>query len=108
MVKLPGPTLKVLDLLNKKGSLTPNQIQADIPEFKPKDIKYALRRLREKGVLIKIPNLIDMRRVYYRLASQDEFLNALSKIKSEELKLYQDVIGGAYATEIIHQTEIKI
>ena len=63
-----------------------------MPHFEKKDIKYALRRLREKGIIVRVPNLFDMRRVYYRVATQDEFQEVSVHMKSNEVEFYQAIM----------------
>lgn len=92
MVKLPKPTNEILDLFKEQESLTPNQINTSLPHFERKDIKYALRRLREKGIIVRVPNLFDMRRVYYRVATQDEFQSVSISMKSNEIEFYQAIM----------------
>ena len=92
MVKLPKPTNEILELFKSQESLTPNQINSALPHFEKKDIKYALRRLREKGIIVRVPNLFDMRRVYYRVATQDEFQEVSISMKSNEVEFYQAIM----------------
>lgn len=107
MVKFPKPTAKILELLLDENTLTPDQIYETLPEFLKKDIKYSLRRLREKGVIKKLPNLHDMRRVYYRLATLDEFATSLSKLKDDELEIYKSIIRGEYVdVELFYEASI--
>jgi repressor of nif and glnA expression len=76
---LPEPALEIIALLAKEnsGSLSSKEISKLLNDAYPnKAIKYALRRLLENKVIYRVPNLLDMRSVYYRLATQDE----LSKI----------------------------
>lgn len=95
MVKIPTPTFEILNLLaDTSAEMTPSQIQKALPTFSPKDTKYALRRLREKGVIKQIPNLLDMRRVYYRLATPDELNESAELMKEEELELYVSAMEG--------------
>ena len=92
MLKLPKPTNEILDLFKHQESLTPNQINTALPHFDTKDIKYASRRLREKGIIVRVPNLFDMRRVYYRVATQDEFQEVSVSMKSNEIEFYQTIM----------------
>ncbi len=108
MVKLPKPTNEILKLFKNQESLTPSQINISLPQFERKDIKYALRRLREKGIIVRIPNLFDMRRVYYRVATQDEFTEVSEGLKVNEIEFYQSILDTLLFTipnEI--ETELK-
>ncbi|MHA2251421.1 MAG: MarR family transcriptional regulator [Candidatus Kariarchaeaceae archaeon] len=95
MPKIPLPTFQILQMLKADETLTPKQIQIELLDYSPKDIKYALRRLREKGVIKKIPNLVDMRRVFYRLATIDELSESVSLMKLEEYQFYLTIITGS-------------
>lgn len=95
MAKIPLPTLQILQMLKQEETLTPKHIQEKLPEYSPKDIKYALRRLREKSIIKRIPNLIDMRRVFYRLSTVDEFNYSLSVLKPGEYNFYLSIISGS-------------
>lgn len=98
MVKLPKPTNEILKLFKNQDSLTPSQINTSLPVFERKDIKYALRRLREKGIIVRIPNLFDMRRVYYRVATQDEFTEMSEDLKINEVEFYQSILDNLLFT----------
>lgn len=93
---MPKPTFDILKLFSDEESFTPSQLQEKLPQFEKKDIKYALRRLREKGVIVRIPNLFDMRRVYYRLATHDEFIDQTSELKLNEITFYQSLMEGTH------------
>lgn len=92
MVKLPKPTNEILELFKNQESLTPKQISSALTHFEKKDIKYALRRLREKGIIVRVPNLFDMRRVYYRVATQDEFQAVSVSMNAHEVEFFQAIM----------------
>jgi len=98
MVKIPKPTLSILKLLRDQDLLTPTQIQRSLPMYQAKDIKYAIRRLREKGIIVKIPDLTDMRKVMYRIATIDEY--NYEKLRPQELEFYKPIIENNYNQEI--------
>ena len=86
---LPYPALEILKILAKHGSLTAKEIQEHLgKDVEPKAIKYALRRLLENKVIYRVPNLLDMRSVYYRTATREELsdlANALSPEITEQI-----------------------
>ena len=89
MAKLPKPTEEILELMATNGEpMTPAQIQKSLKRYNTKDIKYALRRLREKKIIRQMPNLLDMRRVYYRLITRDEINEVLAGLSEDELQVY--------------------
>lgn len=83
---LPEPALEIVTLLAKEntGSLSSKEIAKLLNhEYPPKAIKYALRRLLENKVIHRVPNLLDMRSVYYRLATADEFSQIAPHLSEE-------------------------
>ena len=83
--------LKILRLLGEGDSKTPSQIIVKLPEHSKKDIKYSIRRLREKGLIKVIPNLLDMRRVFYQLSEPTEVSFEGVKVKQEGLSLFMEL-----------------
>ena len=67
MKKLPESGKPIVQLLEKEGPLTQKEIisRLNIPT---RTIRYGIRRLMEKGFIRKLPNLKDMRSVYYYLS----------------------------------------
>ncbi len=95
-MKLPKPTIEILDLMARNGSpMTPSQIQKSIGKYSAKDIKYALRRLREKKIIRQRPNLMDMRRVYYRLITRDEVGEIISDLSEDEVRIFSPIFTGS-------------
>ncbi len=81
---LPYPALEILKILSKHGSLTAKEIQEYLGEdVEPKAIKYALRRLLENKVIYRVPNLLDMRSVYYRTATREELSELVNDLSPE-------------------------
>ncbi|MDH5402488.1 MAG: hypothetical protein OEZ01_00460 [Candidatus Heimdallarchaeota archaeon] len=80
--------IEILRLLQQNDSMYPDQLFKILYIYTQKDIKYAIRKLREKGLIYKIPNLIDMRRVYYRISTRDEFSRIANRLNLEEISLY--------------------
>ncbi|MCY3413890.1 MAG: helix-turn-helix transcriptional regulator [Candidatus Heimdallarchaeota archaeon] len=98
-MKLPRPTNEILSLMSNNASpMTPSDIRAALPHYSAKDIKYALRRLREKGIIRQKPNLLDMRRVYYRLINPDEISEIMSVLSPDEIETFTPLFTGALAT----------
>jgi len=73
MRKAPISTYEILELFKNQVSLTFGQIKASLPKIEIKNIRYALRYLKNKGIIMRKANLLDMRRVFYRIATQDEY-----------------------------------
>lgn len=96
LIKLPQVTDELLRLFKDKKSLTQTEITKSIPNAELKDIKYALRRLREKGVIKRVPNLKDMRRIYYQVATRDEFIMSSHILTNEEISFFQEILGDLF------------
>ncbi len=65
MRKAPIYTNEILKLLKNQGSLTLVEIKTSLPAIEVKYIQYALRYLKNKGIIMRKPNLLDMRRAFY-------------------------------------------
>ena len=95
MSKLPKPSMSILKVMaTNTEPMTPGQIQKALSNFSVKDIKYALRRLREKRIIKQIPNLLDMRRVYYRLITQDEIRDVVALLSEDEVQIFTPLFTG--------------
>jgi hypothetical protein len=81
--KLPPQAEEIIIVLSKHDSLRLEEIQDMIPELNEKTLRYAMRRLLENGVVKRIPNLLDMRSVSYRIATPDEFARVLPDLSTK-------------------------
>ncbi len=107
MPKIPAPTQDILHLLAiHQEPLTLKQIQSQLQEYPLKDVKYALRRLREKGIIKSESNLLDMRRVFYRIATNDEISMVINNLKREELELYLSIIESPVINDEVLSTMV--
>ncbi len=61
---LPISALIVLDKLATKGPMTPKQIRSEVT-LSPRSVSDALRRLTDKQICKRTPNLLDMRQPIY-------------------------------------------
>jgi DNA-binding Lrp family transcriptional regulator len=77
---LPPAAEEIIFLLAKHASLTLEEIMDTIGETSEKTLRYAMRRLLENKVVKRIPNLLDMRSVSYRLASPDEISEVIHEL----------------------------
>ncbi len=81
---LPYPALEIVSILSKAGNLTAKEIQERLgDDVESKAVKYALRRLLENHVIFRVPNLLDMRSVFYRAASADELSQLANELSPE-------------------------
>ena len=59
--RLPKGSIEVIDLLGDKGALTQKEIIDSLKETKPRAIRYTVRQLLERTVLVNRANFEDMR-----------------------------------------------
>jgi DNA-binding MarR family transcriptional regulator len=65
MNSLPQSQKIVLEILGTGGEMTHKEISAKM-NYSPRTVRYALKKLREKKLLIKKMNLQDMRQIIYQ------------------------------------------
>ena len=59
--RLPKGSLEVIDLLGEKGALTQKEIIDSLMETKPRAIRYTVRQLLDRTILVNRANFEDMR-----------------------------------------------
>lgn len=59
--RLPKGSLDVIGLLEEKGALTQKEIIDSLKETKPRAIRYTVRQLLDRTVLVNRANFEDMR-----------------------------------------------
>jgi len=59
--RLPKGSFEVLDLLKEKGALTQKEIIDSLKETKPRAIRYTVRQLLDRTILVNRANFEDMR-----------------------------------------------
>lgn len=69
--------------------MTQEDIKNSLTVDAQKSIRYAIRRLLENGIIFRVPNLLDMRSVSYRLATPSELSQAFERLSN---KVFQDVL----------------
>lgn len=65
-----SPHMVLVHLFNH-GRKSIRQLSQEL-ELPVRTVKYAVRRLLEKDYLVSIPNLFDMRSVFYQIKREDE------------------------------------
>lgn len=65
---LPPSSLKVYNILQTHKKMTFQEITSQTT-YSTRTIRYALRELREAGLVGQIPNMTDLRRCYYFIHS---------------------------------------
>lgn len=71
--------------------MTQEEIKNSLSLSSQKSIRYAIRRLLENAIIHRVPNLLDMRSVSYRLATPSELTTAFGKLSD---KVFQDVVAA--------------
>lgn len=82
-VKLPEAAIPLLRYLQDNGSKS----QKDLIEalgLPIRTVRYSIRRLLEKKLIDKVPNLSDMRSVYYKISQE---IIDLEQVITDELNL---------------------
>ncbi len=64
--KLPKSSKKLITALAEASPLTQKELITKV-SMPAKTVRYALKRLAEEGIISEIPNLEDMRSVFYTL-----------------------------------------
>ena len=100
MIKLPKSADEILNLFRDQKPWTQYEIENSLPDFQKEDIKYSLRKLNEKGIVVKIPNLKDMRRISYRIATQDEMSEIFELKKIPNIQFYKNLLDSYYKTSL--------
>ena len=59
--RLPKGSIEVIDLLGEKGALTQKEIIDSLKETKPRAVRYTVRQLLERAILVNRANFEDMR-----------------------------------------------
>ncbi|OLS21644.1 MAG: hypothetical protein HeimC2_32740 [Candidatus Heimdallarchaeota archaeon LC_2] len=95
MYTLSRVTDEVLSLFKNQRPWTQEEISSSLPNSQIKDVKYSLRQLRRKGIITQTPNILDMRRVFYRISTQDEFYESCKNMNSVEIRFYQSILNSA-------------
>ena len=67
-IKVPKSAKPILYLLNEHGVLTQKEL-LQLLNLPPKTARYALKRLKEEGIIQSVPDLMDMRSQKYRIST---------------------------------------
>ncbi|MHA1222514.1 MAG: hypothetical protein ACTSSG_03155 [Candidatus Heimdallarchaeaceae archaeon] len=59
--RLPKGSLEVIQLLEEKGALTQKEIIENFMEKKPRAVRYTVRQLLDRAILVNRANFDDMR-----------------------------------------------
>ncbi len=84
-----------MTLLIIEGPMTPKQIEDALPHVNKDQTRYALRRLIESKIIRRIPNLLDMRSVYFRIATEQEIEEIKPNLSRRIQKLISDAVSDA-------------
>ena len=96
ITRLPEPSREIMVLLIQEGILSPKEIEEHIDA--PFDaIRYALRRLIESGIIKRVPNLLDMRSVYYRMSTETELREIEDQLSRNVKRIINEALEEAVA-----------
>ncbi|MHA2252961.1 MAG: winged helix DNA-binding protein [Candidatus Kariarchaeaceae archaeon] len=84
-VKLPEKAIPLLKFLEVNGPKTQRDL-IDTLSLPTRTVRYSIRRLLERGLIKKVPNLKDMRSVFYHISPSVIDIQAIIE---EELRLLQ-------------------
>ena len=70
MKTLPQSQKMVLEILGTGGAMTHKEIARKV-NYSPRTVRYALKKLKEKKLLIQKMNLQDMRQIIYQYRLQE-------------------------------------
>ncbi|MGQ4833129.1 MAG: winged helix-turn-helix transcriptional regulator [Candidatus Asgardarchaeia archaeon] len=59
----------VLNILRESQSPLSSIEIAEKTQFSARTVRYILKKLQKKGIVKKIPNLLDMRRCFYKIST---------------------------------------
>jgi len=85
--RLPKGSLEVIGLLEEKGALTQKEIIDSLKQTKPRAVRYTVRQLLDRTVLINRANFEDMRSSLIGINPEMEnnLRDLISRQKSEEV-----------------------
>ena len=81
--KLPDAAIPLLRYLQDSGKKTQRQLINSL-NLPTRTVRYSIRRLLERGLIKKVPNLKDMRSVYYLI---DSSVLDVEQVIAEELRV---------------------
>ncbi len=80
-LRLPKGSIDIIKALENRGGLTQIQLIDTLNDKKPRAIRYTIRTLLEKGLIIKRPNFEDMRSsIIYINDKMQDFIFKLLRI----------------------------
>ncbi|MCH8908485.1 MAG: winged helix-turn-helix transcriptional regulator [Candidatus Heimdallarchaeota archaeon] len=82
-IKLPEKAIPLLRYLDEHGPLTQKELINTL-SLPVRTVRYSIRRLLEKGLIKKVPNLKDMRSIFYHISPEVADVEA---VISEELAI---------------------
>lgn len=68
-IRLPIKAIPLLRYLEEHGPKTQKEL-IEILNLPVRTVRYSIRRLLERGLIRKVPNLKDMRSVFYHIAPE--------------------------------------
>jgi Fe2+ or Zn2+ uptake regulation protein len=84
--RLPKGSLEVIELLEEKGALTQKEIIESLKQTKPRAVRYTVRQLLDRTVLINRANFEDMRSALIGInpEMENDLKDLIDRQKSQE------------------------
>lgn len=80
---------QILKEFNETPRISTHYLLEKLAKHSKQKIQSRLRRLLKNGMIKPVPNVTDMRRVFYRLATLEEYYSTNSNVSDDELRLLQ-------------------
>lgn len=85
-IRLPEKSIPLLRFLEEHGPRTQRDLIESL-NLPTRTVRYSIRRLLERGLIKKVPNLRDMRSVYYHISPE---VVDVEQVIAEEQRLAQN------------------
>ncbi|MHA2098602.1 MAG: winged helix DNA-binding protein [Candidatus Kariarchaeaceae archaeon] len=86
-VRLPEKAIPLLRFLEEHGPKTQREL-IEALNLPTRTVRYSIRRLLERGLIMKVPNLKDMRSVFYHISPE---VADVEVIIAEEQRIAQNL-----------------
>ncbi len=93
-IRVPKSAKPILYLLNEHGVLTQKEILSMI-NLPAKTARYAIKRLKEEGIIVSVPDLMDMRSQKYRISTE-----------IQNLEEFETLIRDAIEYSMVNQNKL--
>lgn len=103
---LPKHSVDIINLLLEEDLLTQKAIIDRLPEKNPRSIRYSVRQLVDKSILIRQANFSDMRQILFGL--NPNMYSAISRLKTYSVEKGEVKFNTSFSSERLEKKENKI